>query len=258
VGSVLVLFLLTGFHSTAQSSDSSEPTGRDSRGLNVIRKALSAMGVATNATLSSFRAEGTKTRSWNGKDLPEQSFRWTFSGTEFRMENSDHGQTNAFATNHGDPRSSNSKFGRVPIHVARANGALTVPAMRLMLIQNQTAILVSSPTQVTINGTSFIHIQTCECGDKIGKIVTVQNWYFDPQTYLPSQVVVRNPSFHNAVEFTEGTIAFSGYSSVDGILTPLRIHYTQTDGLITDMTITKAKYNSDVASAEFEISSEAR
>jgi hypothetical protein len=68
-----------------------------------------------------------------------------------------------------------------------------------------------------------IHIHAADNSDATGQLVTPQEWYFDPVSFLPMRVEYNIVDERNARALTPGSQEFSNYQVTSGVVLPYQI-----------------------------------
>jgi hypothetical protein len=103
----------------------------------------------------------------------------------------------------------------------------------------------------TVAGKSAIRIHSFDSSDNIGPLVTPQDWYFDPTSFLPLRVEYLFPYQDDANRASPLSMDFANFQSVSGILVPyqLQLHLISAS---TTATVTSATFNAGLSSSTFD------
>lgn len=183
-------------------------------------------GAANVANIGSWTVQGISQQIESGASSQSRSFTWTVSGNDFRSELSGGGHSYVFVSGHGSPQSSiDGKTHTINDHVARAMLPFYFPEYTLSAEINNSAYTIFYVGAESLDGRSVIHLHTSDDTDDIGALVTPQEWYFDPTTFLPLRVEFRMPANENAEIYHTGAFDFSNYRTIDGLQVPYSLTY---------------------------------
>jgi hypothetical protein len=209
-----------------QPSTPSSPVApvRDAQALTVLQSAIAAMGGANAAAaIQDFTVQGTEQYVIDPDPTPA-IFTWQTSGVEFSYTVQNANGTYTALSGHGIP--AQLKHGNwipLPPYVSRAELAFHNPAFVLyteLLNPNYTFQYIGSGV---VNGNPAIHLHAADNSDSTGQLVTPQEWYFDPTSYLPVRVEFKVPGQRSAQGFTAGSIDFANYQSINSISVPYQL-----------------------------------
>jgi hypothetical protein len=253
----LVVALLVGFVAQAgfaqsQTTSSLPPPVRDAQAIVVLQAAITAMGgTSAVAAISDATVIGTE------QDIPNPSgppatFTWQSSGSEFRSLTQNSNGPYIALSGHGTPgQQKHGNWIPWPYHVARAHQPFYLPAVVLYAELQNPNYALSYIGSVTADGKSAIKIHTFDASDNIGPLVTPQDWYFDPTSFLPLRVEYLFPYQDDANHASPLSMEFANFQSVSGILVPyqLQLHLISAS---TTATVTSATFNTGLSSSTFD------
>jgi hypothetical protein len=245
----LTVFLLATGLSVPTFAGTYSPE-RDAAAISTLQSAITAMGGANIAIIQDCILAGSVQYS----DGSSWKFKWTIAGSEFRREmvTSNEGAS-VFLSGHGSPAwILNGNTTGLNYHMARANAPLYLPPYVLFLELNNSVDTLQYIGAVQLNGKKVIQVHISDDSDAVGTLVTPQEWYFDPVSFLPVGVQFRQPSNENAADYVNAAYAFSAFSPVDGVLLPFTIYYSQDNVPNKAVTINSAIFNSGIPQSVFD------
>ena len=253
---VLVAAVLLGFVSqmaSAQSQSTSSPSPiRDAQAIATIQSAITALGGTQNiAAIQDSTIQGTQQDRANPEVAP-LAFTWQQSGAEFRdfIQATDHTYTSV--SGHGSPAQQlKGQWSRVNYHVARANLPFELPALVLYRELENATYTLHYIGLTTIEGKSALHLRTSDDTDKVGTLVTPQEWYFDPVSFIPIRVEYRVPHPRNASQWTPVSIGYRNYQTQNDVAIPFELDINPGGGFIV-ATVNSVTFNSSLSSSIFD------
>ena len=224
---------------------------RDAAAISTLQSAVSAMG---GASLIETVQDCILTGSIQYSNGTSKTFNWTIAGSEFRRElDLPTGGATVFYSGHGSPAwTRNGSTSALNYHMDRANRPLYLPPYALFLDLNNSVYTLKYVGTVQLNGGNAIQVHISDDSDSVGSLVTPQEWYFDPVSFLPLQVQFRQPSNENAGDYSNATFAFSQFVAVGGVLAPATISYTQDNLPSQTITIGTVTFNTGVPPSVFD------
>jgi hypothetical protein len=249
-GSALAVLVLTvGLVATAKAQ--ARNPERDSAAISTLRSAITAMG---GANLVGAIQDCILTGSVLSGDGTSKNFNWTIAGIQFRRElDYPNGGTSVFYSGHGSPVwATHGTTSALNYYIDRANMPLYLPPYVLFQELNDPIYTLKYVGAVQLNGNNVVQVHISDDSDALGTLVTPQEWYFDPVSFLPVEVQFREPPNENPTEYVNATFVFSPFVSVSGVLVPSAIAFAQ-DGL-PNMTISvrSVTFNSGVSQNVFD------
>lgn len=254
---VTTLFLSIPALVPAQSSGTGGNTPqpspvRDPQALATIQGALNAMGGASAvAAIQDSTVQGTMTYDSNS-NMPPASFIWQTSGVEFQHTVQNSNGTYTSLSGHGKAAQlMNGNWAHLPPYNSRAELQFHIPALALYAETqnaNYTFLFMGSST---ISGNAAIHVHTVDNSDAIGSLVTPQEWYFDPSTYLPIRVEFKIPSQRNPHDSFPASMNFSNYQVVSGLAVPYQVR-VQVWQVSKTATVSSVTFNSGLSASTFD------
>ena len=103
----------------------------------------------------------------------------------------------------------------------------------------------------TVEGKLAIHIHVADNSDSTGQLVTGQEWYFDPVSFLPVRVEYKWPDQGNPSDSTFGALEFSNFKALSGVNVPYQLKI-QVGQLTLQATVTSVTFNSGVPASTFD------
>jgi hypothetical protein len=85
----------------------------------------------------------------------------------------------------------------------------------------------------------------------VGTLVTPQDWYFDPVSFLPVRVDYRLPYEFDATHADPVSIEFANFQSVGGIFVPFQLRLKVIFSS-TVVTVTTATFNTGLSPSTFD------
>ena len=253
----LLLFFVCFFAAYALAqSNARQPVRRDIAAVEVLQRALSAMGSpALLANTRSILASGT----FQGEaDSPPKSFIWKDAligeRFEFRKELSGATGNSVLVSGHGHPQYLGASGHRrnLPSHIATAVMPFHVPALVLSQVlsdERYSIRLVESTSQSP-------HVRITNSQDDEHAAVIKQDWFFDASTGLPVRLEYLVPSVTNALNSDRASATFSDFSVIDGIAVPHKLEVSQNGTIVAHVTLTSVSFNSSVSPSDFEARAE--
>lgn len=236
----------------AQQPSSQSPPVRDPQAITVVQSAIAAVGgPSAAAAIQDFSVQGTE-RYVTDPDPNPATFSWQNSGAEFSYTVQNSNGTYTALSGHGIP--AQLKHGNwipLPPYVARAELAFHNPIFVLYAeLQNQNYSFQYVGVG-TVEGNAAIHIHAADNSDSIGQLVTPQEWYFDPATFLPMRVEFKAPDERNAQGSTPVSEEFSNYQTASGFVIPYQIKI-QIGPQLLMANISSATVNSGLPASTFD------
>jgi hypothetical protein len=223
---------------------------RDSAAISTLQSAIAALGgVNTVGAIQDCILTGS---ILNG-DGTNSSFNWTIAGSEFLIQTTPaKGGTNTFLSGHGSPAwVVNNSVTSLNSYMARANLPFYLPAYALYEELNNPVLTLQYVGLVRLNGAQAIQIHISDDSDAVGTLVTAQEWFFDPVSFLPVQVQFREPSNESPSDYQTATLGMSQFVPYNGVLVPSAIFFT--DSVSSEnITISAVTINSGVAQGIFD------
>jgi len=245
---VAVLVLVLGL--TAAVSATTQSPERDAAAISTLQSAITVLG-GSNAVAAI--QDCILTGSALYSDGTDRSFNWTIAGSQFRIQMATaNGGTNVFLSGHGSPAwilNGNTK----PLNyfMARANMPFYLPPYVLIQELSNPIYTLRYVGVVVLNGKNVVQVHVSDDSDSVGTLVTPQEWYFDPVSYLPLRVQYREPSNEKAVDYANATFDMSQFVPFNGVLVPTTISYS--NGVTNEtITIGAVTFNSGVSQSVFD------
>jgi hypothetical protein len=253
---VVVAFLLAfitqaGF-AQSQPTSSLPPPVRDPQAIAVLQSAITALGgTSAVAAITDATVVGTE-QDVSNPGGPAATFTWQSAGSEFRFTTQNSNGPYIALSGHGTPaQQKQGNWLPWPYHVARTCQPFYLPAVALYAELQDPNHTLTYVGPVTVNGNSAIKIHTFDASDKVGPLVTPQDWYFDPVSFLPLRVDYLFPYQDDANHASPLSMGFANYQNVGGILVPYQLQL-QLISASTVATITSATFNAGLSSSTFD------
>jgi hypothetical protein len=245
----LMIFLLSALTGTLSAAVGHSPE-RDAAAIGTLQSAITALGGA--GVIGSIQ-DCILTGSVLYGDGSTKLLNWTIAGAEFRQElDIPSGGSSVFYSGHGSPASTrNGTTTALRYHIARANLPLYLPPYVLFQELGNAALTLRYVGLVQLNGKNAIQVHISDDSDLVGTLVTAQEWYFDPVSFLPLQVQFRQPSNENAADYWNATFVFSAYLQFSGVLAPSTVSYFDDSTTNKTISMTSVIFNSGVAQSVF-------
>jgi hypothetical protein len=245
----LPLLLLSG---SVPLFSQAQPPVRDQQALKIVEAAINNLGATNSAsTIQDCMLIGTS-ESDSDPSLRKE-FTWTIAGNEFRFEVQSAKGNGFFVSGHGTPANTfNGKVSRINYHVARANLPYYLPGLLLSRELANPNFAVKYVGTANVSGRQTVQVHLSDGTDKIATLVTPQEWYFDLGSGLPLRVEFHIPANENAADFVKGTYDFSDYRSVNGMLTPFRVSFSQDPHPLRVITFNSVTFNVGVSPTLFD------
>ena len=237
---------------SAQSQSTSTPPIRDAQAIATVQSAIAALGGTQNiAAIQDSMIQGTQQDTTNPQVAP-LTFTWQQSGAEFRdfIQATDH--THIEVSGHGYPAQQLAgQWVPVPYHVARANLPFELPALVLYQELTIPTYTLQYIGVATIGGKSAIHLHTSDDTDPVGTLVTSQEWYFDPVSFIPIRVEYRVPYPRNAYQWTPLSVDYRNYQTQNGVAIPFELDINPSFGIVV-ATVNSVTFNSGLSASLFD------
>jgi hypothetical protein len=245
---IALLVVVIGLVATASAVAHSPQ--RDSAAINTLQNAITALGGAN--VIGSIQ-DCILTGSVAYSDGSTKNFNWTIAGSEFRRElDFPNGGTSIFYSGHGSPAwTQNGTTLALHYHMARASLPLYLPPYVLFQELSNSIYTLKYVGVVQLNGKNVVQVHISDDSDAVGTLVTPQEWYFDPVSFLPVGVQFRQPSNENAADYGNAAYVFSQFLPVNGVLVPSPISYSQDNAPNKTITINSVTFNSGVSQNVF-------
>jgi hypothetical protein len=241
VGSAITVLIVT-LALIATASAAAHTPQRDAAAISTLQSAITALG---GANVVGGIQDCILTGTFLYSDGSSKTFNWTIAGSEFRRElDLPNGGTTVFFSGHGSPAwTRNGTTSALHYHVARANLPLYLPPYVLFQELGNSIYTLKYVGLVQLNGKNVVQVHISDDSDHVGTLVTPQEWYFDPVSFLPVEVQFRQPSNENAADYVNATFAFSPFVPVSGVLVPSTIAYSQDNAPDKTITVTSVTFN---------------
>jgi hypothetical protein len=225
---------------------------RDAAAISTLQSSIAAMGGSSvAATIQDWTVTGTLAGTVSTQAA--KTFTWTGAGTEFRVEVDSGSTTNVFVSGYGTPgRISNGTSSAINYHVARAALPFYLPAFLLQQHLNNTVLTLKYVGATTVNGLAAVQVHVSDDSDAVGSLVTPQEWYFDPVSFLPIHVDFRLPTNENANDYSPASFDFANTQLINGMLVPYQISYSKDGALFETFTVSSVVFNSGVPPVTFD------
>jgi hypothetical protein len=246
--------LAVAFVSNAQqTSPPSQPQPvRDAQAITIVQSAITALGGASAvAVIGDATITGTEQDSSN-PDATPATFSWQTSGVEFSSTVQNSNGTYTEVSGHGAPAQlKNGAWVLMNPYVSRAELPFHLPILVLYAEIQNANITFQFVGSGTVEGKPAIHVHVADNSDSMGQLVTGQEWYFDPVSYLPFRVEYKWPDKRNPNDSSPGALEFSNYKAVSGQNVPYSLTI-QVRQLILQATVTSAVFNSGLPASTFD------
>lgn len=225
----------------------------DADAVPVLNNALNALGGSkvyanrTGATAVMSQVEPfTSSHSIHLKDS------WANGQLEFSRDYP--GKGASLVSNHGHPRG-NEPRGTTPIarHVAHSIAAFHIPGAILYSALHDGHHSAKLAATEKIGAISAVHVRIWDTTDFISAVQSTQDWYFDPTTFLPIQVVHRAADPSDGVKFTKYTLQYEGWQQMSGVAIPRRLIENAPNGSRTVKSVDSVELVPSMAATEFEV-----
>jgi hypothetical protein len=236
----------------ATASAAAHTPERDAAAISTLQSAITALG---GANLVGAIQDCILTGSILYSDGTTKTFNWTIAGVEFRRElDFPSGGTSVFFSGHGSPAwDKNGTTSALNYHVARANLLpLYLPPYALFQELNNSIYTLKYVGVVQLNGKNVVQVHISDDSDAVGTLVTPQEWYFDPVSFLPVEVQFRQPANENAGNYANATFNLSQFAPFSGVLVPSTISYSQDNLPNETITIGTVTFNTGVSPQVFD------
>jgi len=225
---------------------------QDPPAIAVLQSSISAMGgLSTWQSIKDWTIQGMA--SISGSNQSSSPFTWIGAGAEFRIETDTGSTTNLFLSGHGTPvRILNGSVSSINYHVARATLPFYLPAFVLQEELSNAKLTILYVGTTAVNEKPAVQVHVSDNSDSIGSLVTPHDWYFDPTSLLPLQVVFRTPSNENADTYLTFTLAFSQFQTVSGMQVPFQATLLRDSAPSKVFAVNTLVFNSGVPPSTFD------
>lgn len=251
------------FISSAATAQTQSVVVRDSQGITLLQKSVAAM--SRGASVSDVTLSGTATRIagsdqesgqvvLEAKGAQESKIALALSGYSFSEVRN---YANGAAT--GGYVGPDGVFHAMAQHNCFIDSAWFFPMLSsLASAANNSSINVSYLGQATLNGTVVQHVatwQSVSSPDASAALaiahLSTMDWYLDASTSIPIAVrFMTHPSDDASKDFAV-EIRFSKYQSMNGVLVPFHVQKFLNGGLVLDLVISSAAFNSGIPDTDF-------
>jgi hypothetical protein len=248
----LVIFLIVAGLAVTTSAQT-PPVSRDVTAVNLLQQSITAMGGAPSiaaitgcTTIATIQAVDA-----TGATVSQKQAMWIFSGGEIKDQVTDSSTTHVLVSGHGNGKSSDLKQ---PIrrHVILAELPFHLPAYVLLNEFNNASFSIAYVGPVSVNGQSMLKVHLSNDSTPVSSVISYQDWFFDPNTYLPLRVEFRLPPNENAADYEVGAYNFSQFGPVSGLYTPMQIDFFVDGQLASHIAIVSHAFNPQVAASDFD------
>jgi hypothetical protein len=235
-----------------QQPANSPPPVRDAQAMTVVQSAITALGGAgAVVAISDARVTGTEQDSANPDAIPA-TFSWQTSGVEFCSTVQNSNGTYTEVSGHGVPAQfKNGSWVLMNPYVSRAELPFHLPILALYAEIQNPNITFQFVGSGTVEGKPAIHVHVADNSDPMGQLVTGQEWYFDPASFLPVRVEYKWPDKRNPNDSILGALEFSNYNAVNGVNVAYQLKI-QVSQLVLQATVTLAVFNSGLPASTFD------
>jgi len=257
-GLAILSFLLTLPTLAQQSSSGISPhVQRDAQALTVIDNSLAAMG--GQAVLASIQDADTTGACSNQvvsgatSTTTPSTFEWIVAGNAFRDQTIENGQATITVSGNGQPsRSESGVIEKVSPSDALSSLPFHLPGILLLQELNNPAYSFRAMgVQQTAEGPAQ-EVEIAIAGPERPIEGSTQLWYFSTVNNQPLQVTYTMPSEQAPEVTVPVTTSFSGYSTVNGALLPMRITISVGDFLTVNCIANTVRVNVHPSEATFD------
>jgi hypothetical protein len=253
----IILSILLALSSSARLNSQQTATSptRDPQALAAVQKAVAALGGGALSQIHDASVQGTiqiLPASFNQSLSIVWEDAWGKGAPSFRRESHVGGSVSVLVSGNGQPVDSQDGIAmKVPRHIALGCAAVHLPGIILAAQMNNSGYSFKFVENTTLSGQAAVHIQSALIADPVASALTLQDWYFDPNSGLPIRVDYRAATSINLLNPGIVSMQFSNFQSVSGILVPFRLTETGLAGEQDIVTITSVTLNSGLSPNEF-------
>jgi hypothetical protein len=224
---------------------------RDAQALDVVRKALTAMGGPAISAIQDCTVQAQSDAA-PGAQAMSGTMTWKMAGAEFRIDGPGPNGTASVMTGHGKPGMINGVATALQPYVIQA---LFVPVAIAPVLAQELAnskMSLRFKDNETLGTTSVTVVTTALETDYPDNVVTPQTWYFDTSTGLPVRIDFRSPDTRNPNNFSSSAVDLSNYKAVSGVAYPFTV-VSSVDGRTQIVfTVQSVVVNSGIPSTQFD------
>jgi hypothetical protein len=220
--SAIALWLLSLNGMQWCSAQQATTPNRDEQAISVLNSALSALGgQAGIAQIQDATVTGTCTsldESSSSNSTETSTFTWIVAAREFQYASSSNGQSAVTVSGHGNPAVAEAG---TTINLSALFAATTKPfhlpgLVLLNELQDQTRSVLFVGTEALPSGPAA-HVKITSIAGGWPIVALDQDWYFDPSTGLPDEVVYWVPSADSDASLISITTMFQSYGAAGGL-----------------------------------------
>ena len=251
------LFLLLSFAVSVSllGQQPSTTVVRDPQAVAAVQKAVSAMGGVALSQVHDASVRGTvQILSDSSAQSPSVLWEdaWGKGTPTFRRESHVGSSASVLVSGNGQPVDfQDGVTTKVPQHVAFSCAAVHLPGIVLAAQLNNSVFSFKFLGTTAVNGVPAVHIQSALTTDPIASALSLQDWYFDPNSGLPLRVDYRVANSPDLLNPGIVSMQFASFQSVSGILVPFRLGETGLEGEQDIVTITSVTFNSGLSPSQF-------
>ena len=195
---------------------------RDPQALDVVQKALTAMGGPAIAVIQDCTVQA-QSDAVPGSPTASGTMTWKMAGAEIRIDAPTPSGTASVMTGHGKPGMINGASTALQSYVTQA---LFVPVAIAPVLAQELAnpkMSLRFKDNETLGTVSVAVIMTALETDYPDNVVTPQTWYFDTSTGLPVRIEFRAPDIHQPTNFIPTAVDLSNFQLVSGVAYPFKV-----------------------------------
>jgi hypothetical protein len=252
---VLAFLLLFSLPTLLNSQQTSSSPPRDPQALAAVQKAVTALGgtalsqihdASVQGNIQILPASANNTLSVVWEDA------WGNGAPSFRRESHIAGSRAVLLSANGQPVDTQAGIAtKVPSYVTFSCSPVHLPGMVLTAQLNNSGYSLKFLGTTAVNSVLAVHIQSALVADPVTSAVSLQDWYFDPNSGLPLRVDYRVVNSGDPLNPGIASMQFANFRSVSGILVPFLLTETGLAGEQDIVTVTSVALNSGLSPSEF-------
>ena len=249
---ILACLLASNNQAPAFSQQKTTTVQRDSAALTLLGSIVNSMGGASISSSNGIVATGNLASTSGGHS---GSVRWETMGSEFRYERPGSNGTIVFVSGHGNPAILDNGTVRRKIgHLAMTTLVPHLPVIPLSNSLANPAVEVSAPQQVSLGGSvSALKISFIDHTDELSSVICRQDWYIDPNTFLPLRVDFLASEINNALNTAKMTYLFSNYKTDSGVAVPFTITTLFEGQQVSQLDLSSVQVNAAIPATDFDV-----
>jgi hypothetical protein len=243
--------------SVSPQSCASLDVQRDSQALTAVQQAVKALGGLTAKSVTAAITQAAVT-SLNSQS-PSGTVTWEddFSGPsyEFRTTFQTDTWTRVFSSGHGSPGQIDidGKPHKLQGHVASAALPYYLPVIILARDLADSTRNIKLIGAETVSGKQALHVRITSDCDPIQKLLSLQDWYLDPLSFLPLRVEYLVPNTVDITDVYVSSVDYADYRNSNGLMIPYTDVVSERGKPTCSIQVTSIQINPVTNPADFDI-----